>query len=98
LGAQILVPPREAIQNEKLAEWMRDNQANVTHLTPAMGQVLVGGASASFPSLHHAFFVGDILIKRDVGLLQSLAKNVFVVNMYGQCIAILTSNHMFIPG
>lgn len=83
LGAQLLVPAREDIQNERLAEWMQEYGATVTHLTPAMGQILVGGASAQFPSLHHAFFVGDILIKRDCRSLQSLAPNVNIVNMYG---------------
>ncbi|KAI9789334.1 MAG: large subunit of alpha-aminoadipate reductase [Peltula sp. TS41687] len=83
LGAQLLIPAKEDIQNEKLAEWMRENDATVTHLTPAMGQILVGGASAEFPSLHHAFFVGDILIKRDCRVLQKLAPNVRIVNMYG---------------
>jgi L-aminoadipate-semialdehyde dehydrogenase len=83
LGAQLLVPAREDIQNEKLAEWMREYGATVTHLTPAMGQILVGGASAQFPTLHHAFFVGDILIKRDCRSLQGLAPNVNIVNMYG---------------
>ncbi|EGE04943.1 L-aminoadipate-semialdehyde dehydrogenase [Trichophyton equinum CBS 127.97] len=83
LGAQLLVPSREDIQNERLAEWMREYKATVTHLTPAMGQILVGGATAQFPSLHHAFFVGDILIKRDCRSLQSLAPNVNIVNMYG---------------
>lgn len=83
LGAQLLVPSRDDIQNEKLAEWMRDYGATVTHLTPAMGQILVGGATAQFPALHHAFFVGDILIKRDCRSLQTLAPNVNIVNMYG---------------
>ncbi|EER23582.1 large subunit of alpha-aminoadipate reductase [Coccidioides posadasii str. Silveira] len=83
LGAMLLVPSREDIQNEKLAEWMREYKATVTHLTPAMGQILVGGATAQFPSLHHAFFVGDILIKRDCMSLQALAPNVNIVNMYG---------------
>ncbi|KAI9839556.1 MAG: large subunit of alpha-aminoadipate reductase [Sarea resinae] len=83
LGAQLLVPSREDIQNERLAEWMREHRPTVCHLTPAMGQILVGGATAEFPSLHHAFFVGDILIKRDCRLLQRLAPNVNVVNMYG---------------
>ncbi|KAJ9312678.1 putative alpha-aminoadipate reductase large subunit [Paecilomyces variotii] len=83
LGAQLLVPSREDIQNEKLAEWMRGFGATVTHLTPAMGQILVGGATAQFPALHHAFFVGDILIKRDCRSLQTLAPNVNIVNMYG---------------
>ncbi|KAI9661553.1 MAG: large subunit of alpha-aminoadipate reductase [Trizodia sp. TS-e1964] len=83
LGAQLLVPAKEDIQNEKLAEWMRNYGATVTHLTPAMGQILVGGASAEFPSLHHGFFVGDVLIKRDCRSLQLLAPNVNIVNMYG---------------
>lgn len=83
LGAQLLVPSKNDIQNEKLAEWMQNHGATVTHLTPAMGQILVGGASARFEKLHHAFFVGDILIKRDCRSLQSLAPNCFIVNMYG---------------
>ena len=83
LGAQLLVPHKDDIQNEKLAEWMKMHGATVTHLTPAMGQILVGGASARFEKLHHAFFVGDILIKRDCRSLQNLAPNVFIVNMYG---------------
>lgn len=83
LGAQLLVPSKDDIQHERLAEWMREHGATVTHLTPAMGQILVGGASAEFPALHHSFFVGDILIKRDCKSLQRLAPNVFIVNMYG---------------
>ncbi|KAL8915744.1 MAG: hypothetical protein Q9172_006708 [Xanthocarpia lactea] len=83
LGAQLLVPTKEDIQHELLAEWMKREGATVTHLTPAMGQILVGGASTEFPSLHHSFFVGDILIRRDVRRLQELAPNVAVVNMFG---------------
>lgn len=83
LGAQLLVPSKDDIQYERLAEWMQDYGATVTHLTPAMGQILVGNASAEFPNLHHAFFVGDVLIKRDCKALQRLAPNVRIVNMYG---------------
>lgn len=83
LGAQLLCPSKEDIQHERLAEWMREHGATVTHLTPAMGQILVGGASAEFPALHHAFFVGDILIKRECKALQKLAENCYITNMYG---------------
>ena len=62
---------------------MQKYAATVTHLTPAMGQILVGNATAEFPKLHHAFFVGDILIKRDCKSMHRLAPNVRVVNMYG---------------
>ncbi|CAI4213411.1 unnamed protein product [Parascedosporium putredinis] len=83
LGAQIVVPPQDMIAHELLAEWMRENKVNVTHLTPAMGQILVGGASAQIPTLHHAFFVGDILTKKDCRKLQDLAQNVFITNLWG---------------
>lgn len=83
LGAQILVPSKEDIQHEKLAEWFRDHKPTVTHLTPAMGQILVGGATAEFPSLDRAFFVGDVLTTRDCRSLRKLAVNVSIVNMLG---------------
>ena len=83
LGAHLLVPAKEDIQHERLAEWMKRFEPTVTHLTPAMGQILVGGATAEFPSLRNAFFVGDILTKRDCSLLRALAVNVNIINMYG---------------
>lgn len=84
LGAHLLVPTADDIGTPgRLAEWMSDNGATVTHLTPAMGQLLSAQATAAIPSLHHAFFVGDILTKRDCLRLQALARNVFIVNMYG---------------
>ncbi|KAK3362458.1 hypothetical protein B0T25DRAFT_524378 [Lasiosphaeria hispida] len=83
LGAQLLVPSREDIQHEKLAEWMREHGPTVTHLTPAMGQILVGGATAEFPALEHVFFVGDVLTTRDCRALRRLAVNANIINMYG---------------
>jgi len=83
LGAQLLVPSKEDIQHEKLAEWMREHKPTVTHLTPAMGQILVGGARAEFPSLDRAFFVGDILTTRACRSLRRLSINVNIVNLFG---------------
>ncbi|KAM7211702.1 hypothetical protein V8F06_012916 [Rhypophila decipiens] len=83
LGAQLLVPSREDIQHEKLAEWARDHKPTVTHLTPAMGQILVGGATAEFPSLQTVFFVGDVLTTRDCRALRRLAVNANIINMLG---------------
>lgn len=83
LGARLLVPSKEDIQHEKLAEWMHEHKPTVTHLTPAMGQILVGGATTNFPSLDRAFFVGDVLTVRDCRALRELAVNVNIVNMYG---------------
>lgn len=84
LGAQLLIPTADDIGTPgKLAEWFATYGATVTHLTPAMGQLLSAQATAEINDLHHAFFVGDILTKRDCLRLQTLAKNVFIVNMYG---------------
>ena len=83
LGAQLLVPAKEDIQHEQLAAWMQSYEPTVTHLTPAMGQILVAGASTEFPSLRRAFFVGDVLTTRDCILLQKLSRNAKIINMLG---------------
>ena len=62
---------------------MADNEVTVTHLTPAMGQLLSAQATRQIPTLRNAFFVGDVLTKRDCLRLQALAENVHIINMYG---------------
>ncbi|KAJ3270536.1 large subunit of alpha-aminoadipate reductase [Terramyces sp. JEL0728] len=84
LGAKICIPTAENIGTPgKLAEWMAEQEITITHLTPAMGQLLSANATHPIPSLRHAFFVGDVLTKRDVLRLQHLAANTHVINMYG---------------
>ncbi|WFC97706.1 L-2-aminoadipate reductase [Malassezia yamatoensis] len=83
-GAELHIPTAEDIGTSgRLAEWMAATQASVTHLTPAMGQLLSAQATAPISSLRNAFFVGDILTKRDCTRLQALAANVRIINMYG---------------
>ncbi|KAH9161398.1 alpha-aminoadipate reductase Lys1p [Lactarius sanguifluus] len=83
-GAELHVPTFDDINTPgRLAEWMANNEVTVTHLTPAMGQLLSAQAACQIPSLLSAFFVGDVLTKRDCTRLQSLAANVCIVNMYG---------------
>ena len=83
LGAHIIIPPADVITYELLAEWMQEHSVTVTHLTPAMGQILVGGATTQFPALRNAFFVGDLLTKKDCRKLRNLAPNATVLNLYG---------------
>ena len=84
LGAQLRIPTSEDIGSPgRLAEWMAYHGVTVTHLTPAMGQLLSANATHPIPTLRHAFFVGDVLTKRDVSRLQYLAPNTHVINMYG---------------
>lgn len=84
LGAQLHIPTADDIGTPgRLAEWMDDQQVTITHLTPAMGQLLSAQASSQIPSLRNAFFVGDVLTKRDCSRLQHIAPNVEIINMYG---------------
>ncbi|PPQ87686.1 hypothetical protein CVT25_011453 [Psilocybe cyanescens] len=84
LGAQLHVPTADDIGTPgRLAEWMAESEVTVTHLTPAMGQLLSAQATRQIPTLLNAFFVGDVLTKRDCLRLQALAANVRIINMYG---------------
>ena len=83
-GAELRIPTaNDILEPGRLAVWCAENEVTVTHLTPAMGQLLTADASAQIPSLRNAFFVGDVLTKRDCTRLQHLAPNVDIVNMYG---------------
>jgi len=83
-GAELHVPTFDDINTPgRLAEWMANSGVTITHLTPAMGQLLSAQANRQIPSLLNAFFVGDVLTKRDCTRLQSLAANVRIINMYG---------------
>ncbi|KAI0045302.1 alpha-aminoadipate reductase Lys1p [Auriscalpium vulgare] len=83
-GAELHVPTSDDIgMPGRLAEWMAESEVTVTHLTPAMGQLLSAQATRQIASLRNAFFVGDVLTKRDCTRLQALATNVRIINMYG---------------
>lgn len=83
-GAELHVPTSEDIGIPgRLAEWMNRSKVTITHLTPAMGQLLSSHAQTEIPTLRNAFFVGDILTKRDAARIQKFAPNVAVINMYG---------------
>ncbi|KAL9571299.1 hypothetical protein ACKAV7_004637 [Fusarium commune] len=83
LGASLILPAKEDIQHVRLSEWMRKGSPTTTHPTPAMGQILVGGATAQFPSLRQVFLVGDVLTTRDCRSLSQLSPACTIINMYG---------------
>ncbi|KAI7768885.1 hypothetical protein LZL87_000432 [Fusarium oxysporum] len=83
LGASLILPAKEDIQHVRLSEWMRKWSPTTTHPTPAMGQILVGGATAQFPSLRQVFLVGDVLTTRDCRSLSQLSPACTIINMYG---------------
>ncbi|KAI9282272.1 L-aminoadipate-semialdehyde dehydrogenase [Sporodiniella umbellata] len=98
LGAELHIPTSEDIGVPgHLAEWMNRAQVTVTHLTPAMGQLLSSHAQVEIPSLINAFFVGDILTKRDAARIQKFAPNVSVINMYGTTETQRSVSHFVVP-
>jgi amino acid adenylation domain-containing protein len=87
-GAAVIAPePTDIAVPGRLAAWLRDAGITVAHLTPAMGQILCelapGQPAPVAPGLRWAFYVGDVLTRRDVARLAALAPNVAVVNYYG---------------
>ena len=87
-GAAVIAPePADIAVPGRLAAWLRDAGITVAHLTPAMGQILCqlapGEPAPVCARLRWAFFVGDVLTRRDVALLAALAPHVAVVNYYG---------------
>jgi non-ribosomal peptide synthetase component F len=84
VGATLHIPHPDVIFPERLAEWMQQQAVTVTHLTPAMAQIL-SEAPAGFAlrDLRYVFLVGDVLTRRDVQRLRDLAPTMNVINYYG---------------
>lgn len=87
-GATLYIPEKEDIQTPgRLADWMEMNQISVTHLTPAMGQLLANITPTTktnkITSLRYAFFAGEVLKQHDVARICKLAPQVTCVNFYG---------------
>jgi len=86
-GAAVCCPPPGTIAAGALPTWLDAAGVTVAHLTPALGQVVSepaeGVPAGCLPGLRLAFFVGDVLTRRDVARLRELAPAVTVVNYYG---------------
>ena len=86
LGAAIYIPdPEDLSVPTRLAAWMEKHQLTVANLTPAMGQVISQATSEKqiLSSLRYAFFVGDVLTRKDTATFRTLAPSVNIVNLYG---------------
>ncbi|MGI9174867.1 MAG: non-ribosomal peptide synthetase, partial [Rhodothermales bacterium] len=88
-GATLCIPEPKTIEIPgRLGRWMQDEAVTVTHLTPAMSQLLAAtapgtGPSAPLSKLRYAFFGGDALAWADVGRLRQQVPAVQCVNFYG---------------
>ncbi|MBV8856635.1 MAG: amino acid adenylation domain-containing protein, partial [Acidobacteria bacterium] len=89
LGACVCVPDDETFAGPGLlAGWMERQRITVANLTPAMGQLVSETAPGEdpprlIPTLRHAFYVGDVLTRRDVARLRRRAPLATCVNLYG---------------
>jgi amino acid adenylation domain-containing protein/non-ribosomal peptide synthase protein (TIGR01720 family) len=85
LGAALIIPNGEdAMDNDYLVDWLRDQQITVVHLTPALGRFLTSSASKSpISSVRYLFFGGDVLTAGDIHHAKSKFVNSICVNCYG---------------
>ncbi|HEY1404484.1 MAG TPA: amino acid adenylation domain-containing protein, partial [Pyrinomonadaceae bacterium] len=88
LGACICVPNHDEIEIPgRIGEWMKRERVTITHLTPAMAQLLTETGSDATPcevaSLRYTFLVGDVLTRHDVARLRRLAPSISCINYYG---------------
>ena len=84
LGASLHIPSPETIVPGRLAQWMAASGVTVSHLTPAMTQLLCDAPDGmKLSQLRRAFLIGDVLTRRDVQRLQSRAPDARIVNTYG---------------
>ncbi|HEX8243241.1 MAG TPA: condensation domain-containing protein, partial [Longimicrobium sp.] len=82
-GATLCIPDLERIAAPGwLAEWFAEQEITITHLTPAMGQLLASGPGARLGALRLAAFGGDVLSAHDVTRLWEMAPSAEVVNFY----------------
>ncbi|KAB8318928.1 amino acid adenylation domain-containing protein [Tolypothrix campylonemoides VB511288] len=84
LGATLCIPQQQNIETPgKLADWMRQMQISVAHLTPAMAQLVTANTNSNTTDLRYVFFGGDVLTQQDVTRIRNFAPNTTCVNFYG---------------
>jgi len=90
LGAKLCIPKQEEILiPERFRYWMREQGVTVSHMTPALSQVLTEGFRETNPgeetlsALQHIFFGGDVLNGENVKRTRRVAPGVECVNFYG---------------
>ena len=84
LGATLYIPEQQDIYTPyKLADWMRQQQISIAHLTPAMAQLLTADTTIAAKDLRYLFFGGDILTSKDISKIGNFAPAATYVNFYG---------------
>jgi amino acid adenylation domain-containing protein len=86
IGATLVIPRQATITEPGgLRTWFARTGITVTHLTPAMGQLLMAGApqAPSLPKLRHMFWGGDKLLPQLLDDVSRFAPAAQHTNFYG---------------
>ncbi|MCP5093913.1 MAG: amino acid adenylation domain-containing protein, partial [Chloroflexi bacterium] len=82
-GGTLHIPTAETLYSASaLTAWMAERHITVTHLPPALGQMMTTG-STSLSTLRYAFWGGEALPATVVEALQQMAPDVRSINFYG---------------
>ena len=90
VGGTLCIPaPEEMLIPDRFRRWIREQGVTVSHMTPALSQVLtegyrgLNGGEEGLSALHHIFFGGDVLTGQHVERIRTIAPGVECVNFYG---------------
>ncbi|MBV1871177.1 MAG: amino acid adenylation domain-containing protein [Gammaproteobacteria bacterium] len=86
LGATLLIPAPDLMKKPgPLRQWMIDNQISVSHLTPALAQLITqdGDQSPACESLRYMLFSGDKLAAENLAPVRAFASKSALINCYG---------------
>ncbi|HEY9859187.1 MAG TPA: amino acid adenylation domain-containing protein, partial [Candidatus Obscuribacterales bacterium] len=105
IGATLHIPDAEQIGTPGwLRTWMQEQETTVTHLTPAMAQLLTGiglekvDATPEHPlSLRYVCCGGDVLTRSLVERLRAIAPAATCINVYGATETPQIMGHYVIP-
>jgi amino acid adenylation domain-containing protein len=103
VGATLHIPDAEQIGTPGwLRTWMRQQEITISHLTPAMAQLLMSEGvedtqPQGIPSLRYVCCGGDILTRSLVKRLRAIAPAVTCINVYGATETPQIMGHYVIP-
>jgi amino acid adenylation domain-containing protein len=86
IGASLHIPAQATIFDaDALFAWFSSERISVAHMTPALGEIMVAGASGEgqLADLRRVYWGGDVLNRRLVRAVEQVAPKVAQTNFYG---------------
>lgn len=87
-GACLYIPDPEMLKSpDQLLLWIKEKKITVSHLTPALGQLLIDVSQSEdenkLSSLRYLFFGGETLMVGLVKCFKEINNNLTIINSYG---------------